>query len=192
MIGDMCGDRSRSVHDDRGQTLVIVILFISVFALLIPPLLGAVSVGVTSSRKQADLARNREAADAGAEYALRRVKVGVAGALGSAAVNEALPGTINGDSVNVSITRRAITGISVVGPATLGGPNCRGFFTVRITDDGTTLPYGAQWSVTPDPTSLDQGGRLTPTLSSTTYTITATLANVSASTTVAVGGTVCP
>lgn len=185
---------------DGGQTLVYVLLFISAFAVLMPTVISYASQGVLGGRSLSALLRDREAAEAGAEYALRRIKAGVADGTGNEGphATTAPAVTIDGavSTPAVTMRRRVMSGIEIVQLAPLAdgaitAPACFGLFRARISDDLTELPFGAVWSVknlaptptapaTPPPSgTIDQGGRFRPAAAGT-YQITAQLANLRA------------
>lgn len=188
------------LRSESGQTLVYVLLFISAFSVMMPSVVSYASQGVLGGRSLAALLRDREAAEAGAEYALRRIKAGVADGTGNEGphATTAPAVTIDGavSTPAVTMQRRVMTGIEIVqlapvpppspAPApSITAPSCFGLFRVRITDGlGTELPYGAVWSVKTNlgvaSTGIDQGGRFRPPAADT-YTITAQLANLRAS-----------
>ena len=187
-----------TLHDERGQSMVFVLVFIAVFSMLLPAVLGFASSGLLGGKNLADLARQREASEAGAEYGLARVRAGAVGALsGPSSITEGTPSQVNGESVSVTMARRAITGIvieQVPGSVAPAGPGCEGHYRVKTTNDGAVLPYGVVWTVSPAPvgTSLDQAGLFVPGAADTTYTLRAVLANLQATLAVAVGNGACP
>jgi hypothetical protein len=160
------------VHgDERGQTLLFVLVFIGVMALLIPPLLSLASTGLIASRTGAGNARAREAADAGAEFGLARVKAGDIAAISDPATIPLSPPAANGYGLNVTLLRRPITAITV--ERTDASDECR--YRVRVTDDSSLLAYAVTWTVSPSG-AMDQGGQLYA--GAGTYTITAAFANL--------------
>ncbi len=160
------------VHrDDSGQTLIFVLVFIGAMALLIPPLLSLASTGLVASRTGANIARAREAADAGAEFGLDRVRAGDIAAVSDPASAPLFPPSANGYVLNVTLSRRPITAIAV--ERTDASDECR--YRVRVADDGTLLPYAVTWTVSPSGV-IDPGGQFHG--SAGTYTITAALANL--------------
>ncbi|HEV8228578.1 MAG TPA: hypothetical protein VGQ86_01365 [Candidatus Limnocylindria bacterium] len=175
----------RRLHrDERGQTLLFVLVFIGVMALMIPPLLSLASTGLIASRAGANNARAREAADAGAEYGLDRVRAGDIAAISDPASIPLAPPAANGYGLNVTLQRRPITAIAV--ERTDASDDCR--YRARATDDGNLLPYAVTWTVTPSG-SMDQGGQFHGAAG--TYTIAATFANLRAQGSFVVGGA-CP
>lgn len=182
------------LRSESGQTLVYVLLFISAFSVMMPSVVSFASQGVLGGRSLAALLRDREAAETGAEYALRRIKAGVADGTGNEGphATTAPAVTIDGavSTPAVTMQRRVMSGIEIVqlAPAANGSitaPSCFGLFRVRITDGaGTELPFGAVWSVKTSAgaasTGIDQGGRFRPAAADT-YTISAQLANLRAS-----------
>lgn len=157
--------------DERGQTLVFVMVFIAAMALIIPPLLSLASTGLIASRAGQSHARAREAADAGAEFGLARVKAGDIAQVSDPVSAPLAAPNVNGYSLNVTLSRRPLTGITV--ERTDASDVCG--YRVRVTDDNSLLPYGVSWTVSPSGT-VDQGGRFHG--SAGTYTITATFANL--------------
>lgn len=180
------------LRSESGQTLVYVLLFISAFSVMMPSVISFASQGVLGGRSLAALLRDREAAETGAEYALRRIKAGVADGTGNEGphATTAPAVTIDGAVATPAVTmqRRIMTGIEVrqLAPAADGSitdPACFGLFRVFITDGAIEMPYGAVWSVKTSAgaasTGLDQGGRFRPAAADT-YTITAQFANLRA------------
>jgi hypothetical protein len=161
----------RAHRDERGQTLVFVLVFIGAMALMIPPLLSLASTGLAASRTGANIARAREAADAGAEFGLDRVRAGDIAAVSDPGSAPLFPPLANGHVLNVTLSRRPITAISV--ERTDVSDECR--YRVRVTDDGSLLPYAVTWTVSPSGT-IDEGGQFHGAAG--TYTITAALANL--------------
>lgn len=174
----------RAHRDERGQTLVFVLVFIGAMALVIPPLLSLASTGLAASRTGANVARAREAADAGAEFGLDRVRAGDIAAVSDPASAPLFPPPANGFVLNVTLSRRPITAISV--ERSDASDECR--YRVRITDDGGLLPYAVTWTVSPSG-SVDQGGQFHGAAG--TYTITAALANLRGQATFVMSGA-CP
>ena len=163
---------ARRVHrDERGQTLVFVLVFIGAMALMIPPLLSLASTGLVASRIGTNIARAREAADAGAEFGLDRVRAGDIAAVSDPASAPLFPPLANGYVLNVTLSRRPITAIAV--ERSDASDECR--YRVRVTDDSTLLPYAVTWTVSPSGV-IDPGGEFHG--SAGTYTITAALANL--------------
>ena len=157
-------------RDESGQALVFVLVFIGAMALVIPPLLSLASTGLIASRTGASISRAREAADAGAEFALARLRGGDLNAITDPASEALTPPAANGYTLSGSLARRPVTGITV-GPA-VSDP-CR--YQVNVSDDGSLLPYGATWAVTPSGV-MDQGGQLHAAAGS--YTVSAVFANL--------------
>jgi len=174
----------RAHRDERGQTLVFVLVFIGAMALVNPPLLSLASTGLAASRTGANVARAREAADAGAEFGLDRVRAGDIAAVSDPASAPLFPPPANGFVLNVTLSRRPITAISV--ERSDASDECR--YRVRITDDGGLLPYAVTWTVSPSG-SVDQGGQFHGAAG--TYTITAALANLRGQATFVMSGA-CP
>lgn len=178
------GRIARAIHrDERGQTLVFVLVFIGALSLILPPLLSLASTGLIASRSGANVARAREAADAGAEYGIARVQAGDIAAISDPASIPLAPPPANGFGLNVTLLRRPITAISV--ERTDAADDCR--YRARVSDDASILPYGVTWTVSPSGV-MDQGGRFHG--SAGTYTITATFANLRGQGSFAVGA--CP
>lgn len=171
-------------RDESGQTLVFVLVFIGVMALMIPPLLSLASTGLIASRTGASISRAREAADAGTEFALARLRGGDLNAITDPASEALTPTAANGYALSGSLARRALTGITVEQSA-VSDP-CR--YQVRVSDDSSLLPYGSTWSVTPSGV-MDQGGQLHAAAGS--YTVTASFANLRGQLGVTLG-TACP
>ena len=186
------------LRSESGQTLVYVLLFISAFSVLMPSVISYASQGVLGGRSLSALLRDREAAEAGAEYALRRIKAGVADGSGNEGPHATTAPVVTIDGAvstpAVTMQRRVMTGIEIVqlapvpppspAPApSITAPSCLGLFRVRIIDGGIDLPFGAVWSVKTSlgvaSSGIDQGGRFRPPAADT-YTITAQLANLRA------------
>lgn len=184
---------SRSLlRDDRGQTLVYVILFIAAFSIMLPMVISFSTSGIIQGRALSDLARDREAADAGAEYGLRRVKAGLASdfAAPNPATTSAPSVNVNGGtaSAQVTVQRRDIASIVIEPLPAVSSSNgvCEGLYRARATlSDASTmdLAYGVIWSakvgVTPV-SGVDQGGRFRPA-TAVAHTLTAQFANLRAS-----------
>lgn len=183
------------LRDDRGQTLVYVILFIAAFSIMLPMVISFSTSGIIQGRALSDLARDREVADAGAEYGLRRVKAGLASdfAAPGPTVTSAPSVNVNNStaSAQVTVQRRDIAAIVIeqLAPVTPDSGVCEGLYRVRATlSDASTieLPYGVIWSAKTGATpasGVDQGGRFRPT-TAVAHTLTAQFANLRASFTV--------
>ena len=182
----------RRLRSESGQTLVYVLLFISAFSVLMPTVISHASQGVLGGRSLAALLRDREAAETGAEYALRRIKAGIADGTGNEGphATTAPAVTIDGavSTPAVTMQRRIMTGIEIIqlAPAADGpiaAPACFGLFRVRITDGAIEMPYGAVWSVKTSAgtvsSGIDQGGRFRPP-GADSYIVTAQFANLRA------------
>ncbi len=182
-------------NGERGQSLILVLVSVVAFALMLTAVLGFASSGLSASSATTAIARQLEAADAGAEFGIQKVKTGTAPTVASTST-ESLPIAVNGESVSVVVQQLDASRISVSGPASLA-VSASGDYQVLLADGTTALPYGATWSVTLSNGSaatgatLDQGGRFSATLMGC-YRIRATLGNASATRDVAVGGASCP
>lgn len=187
------------LRSESGQTLVYVLLFISAFSVLMPSVVSYASQGVLGGRSLVALLRDREAAEAGAEYALRRVKAGVADGSGNEGphATTAPAVTIDGavSTPAVTMMRRVMNEIQIeqlapAGNASITAPSCFGLLRATAIDNTvvpaarTELPFGVVWSVKTSAgnpsTGLDQGGRFRPA-GPDTYTISAQFANLRAS-----------
>ena len=185
-------------RSESGQTLVYVLLFISAFSVVMPSVVSYASQGVLGGRSLAALLRDREAAEAGAEYALRRIKAGVADGTGNEGphATTAPAVTIDGavSTPAVTMRRRVMNAIEIeqlapAGNASITAPSCFGLFRAIALDNTvvpaarTEMPFGVVWSVKTSAgvtsTGIDQGGRFRPPAPDT-YTITAQLANLRA------------
>lgn len=181
------------LRSESGQSLVYVLLFISAFSVMMPSVVSFASQGALGGRTLAALLRDREAAEAGAEYALRRIKGGVADGTGNEGphATTAPAVTIDGavSTPAVTMLRRVMSGMEIrqLAPAADGSiadPACFGLFRVLITDGAIEMPYGALWSVRTSAgaasAGIDQGGRFRPPAAGT-YVISAQFANLRAS-----------
>lgn len=180
---------TRLHRDEAGQVLIWVLLTITVLGLIMPPALGLATSAALRSRTLAAAARDREATEAGVEVGLELVRRGT---VGTTAATAAIPNVSDTSSaVAVSAVRRPATSLAVTALTTATGPNCPAELQASL--DGIPFPYGVTWSVTGlgAAGSIDQAGELRAPAG--TYTVTATLANVSAALTVRVpSGTACP
>ncbi len=173
-------------RDERGGTLVFVLIFIMAFSVVVTAALGFASTALSANKQLSHQNREREAADAGAEYAIQRVKAALAAAFGSAPVTVGPPATVNGESVSVTVTQLSGTTLVILPAAAPCVPvSTTADFTASLSG-GAALPFGAVWSVTPSGATVDQGGRFTAGAAPGTFTLQVTLANVSATKTVTV------
>ena len=168
------------IADDSGSSLIVVLIFIMGFSVMITALLGFSSTALTANKKATDIARQLEAADAGVELALERIRGGVASGVGGSASTASF--NVNNDAVGATIAQRAVTVICIDGPFGVGaGMSTYKVGTAAACPAGNTLPYGAAWSITSAPpgvSSIDAGGKLTGPAGA--YTIRAQIGNVSA------------
>lgn len=175
----------KRIHrDERGQTLIFVLVFIGAMALMLPALLSLASTGLVASRTGANIARAREAADAAAEFALARLRTGDLNAITDPATAPLSPPAANGHNLSATLSRRAVTGITI--ERTDLSDECR--YRVRVSDDGGVLPYAVTWTVSPSGL-IDQGGQFHG--SAGTYMIAASFANLRGQGSFTVNGT-CP
>lgn len=173
---------ARRIHEDeRGQTLVFVLVFLGMMAFIIPALLQLASAGLIEGRTTTQVSRAREAADASTEFGLARLRAGDLNAITDPASEALTPPAANGYTLSGSLARRPVTGITVV-------PSDSCHYVVHVSDDASLLPYGATWSVSPSGL-IDQGGTLHAAAG--TYTITATFANLKGTLSVTTSAT-CP
>lgn len=157
------------------------------FSVMITALLGFSSTALTANKRATDVARQLEAADAGIEVALERIRGGVASGVGGSASTASV--NVNNDAVSATIAQRAVTAICIDGPFGAAAPVAPSTTSVATYKVGTaaacpagnTLPYGASWSITAGTGgTVDQRtGRLEGTPGGT-YTIRAQVGNVSA------------
>lgn len=175
------------LRSERGQTLVMVLVVIMAFSLVVTALLGLSSAVATANQRTSSLVRQREAADAATEYGIQAVKAGTAKDFAANPVPVATTApTVNGEGAAVTITQRNLSALSITGPTTIAHPATQSYAAV-FTEAATQyqIPYGVTW------TASGAGATVTPTGVLTapnagTVTLTATLANVSATLTITV------
>ena len=169
---------------DDGQALVIVIVFITSFTLVLTALLGMSSSALGVNRTAASQSRQLEAADAGGEYGIQKVRAGTVSTLAAPSFSGPAPTTVDTESVSVVLLQRDFTTLSIAGPGTAS----LGQTTQYTGVGGAAMPvmtHGIAWSATrggvaePATVMEPQTGRFTPAVPGA-YVITGTLANVSA------------
>lgn len=184
---------------ERGQTLIVALVFVMGFSILLTAFLGFASTSLLANRQATANIRQGEAAEAGGEFAIQQIRSGAAAAFASPlpSVSTPLPTLLNGETVNVTVAQLNATTLTISGPATLtlcaGATSVTGDYRVTLAD-GTALPFGATWSLPgtdPSLATVDATGRLTAN-AATTYTLRAQLGNVGATTSVSVVTGTCP
>jgi len=177
------------LRSDEGQSLVIVLITLSTIAVMASALMGLASTTAKANQNTAAIVREREAGDAGAEFALQKVKGGTAATYSPSPVPVSLAGpTVNGAGSTVTVMQRSVVSITISGPATLAA-NTAAVYQAQFSEGPSTFafPSGVVWSVTPTPgTTLTQDGTFKTTVGATAYTLKAQVANVSATKTVTV------
>lgn len=135
---------------EEGQSLIIVLVFVVAFALMLTAALGFATSSISANRVMTAIGRQVEAAEAGVEFGIQKVKVGLGAAFGAAPTAEPLPFPVNAESVNVAAAQIDVRSIAISGPATLdigavsdyqvllGGPA----FSVSKAAAGTPLASG--------------------------------------------------
>lgn len=173
--------------DETGSSLVLVLVFVMGFSVIITAVLGFSSTALTANKRANDVARQIEAADAGVELALERIRAGLASAVGGSASTETV--NVNNDAVGASLAQRDLGAICIDGPFGAAAPVAPSTTSVATFKVGTaatcpaanTLPYGATWSI-----AAGNGGTIDATTGKlegtpgATYTLRARVGNVSA------------
>ena len=166
------------ITDDSGSSLIFVLIFIMGFSVMITALLGFSSTALTANKKATDVARQLEAADAGIEIALERIRGGVASGVGQSVSTASF--NVNNDAVSATIAQRPVTAICIDGPfGVAAGVSTYKVGTAAACPTANTLPYGVTWSITAGAgATIDGSGKLTGPAGP--YTIRAQIGNVSA------------
>lgn len=85
---------NKSIRDEKGQSLILVLILLAVGALIITPLLGFMSTGLITQRQQEQRTLELYAADAGIEDAIWHL------ISGNVTVSEGTPETLNPSPMN--------------------------------------------------------------------------------------------
>lgn len=108
-----------AIRGERGQTLVMVLVFVVAFSLVLTAALGFAATSSSANRVTTAVGRQLEAADAGIEFGIQKVKAAVAALFASVASTEPLPVSVNAQTVSVVVTQLDLRSLAVSGPATL-------------------------------------------------------------------------
>lgn len=188
-------------RNDAGYSLVFALAVMAAFSILVAAMLGLSSSVSVQTLKAGEVQRGRAAADSSVEFGIDRVATDGAAASVLAQTTYSVPGTVDGETVDVTVKNVSVTyiticfpGESAPCPANLDGTprtfmgtiNTPHDFSAYVRSLGTQIPFSPVWSVSPSAdATISQAGRFVATASGT-YTVKIEVNNVFATVMVSV------
>ncbi len=173
---------------EAGYSLVFAVAVLAAFSLLVSAMLGLSGSLSLQTRASQEVTRGRNAADAAVEFGVERiVEDGAAATFGTSA-SYAVPGTIDGDTTDVTVKNVSVTFITISPATATATVNQAVVFTVTARSGGVVIPFAPVWSVTcTGPTAtITQAGVFVATAGTGTCAVRVEVYNVVATATVGV------